>query len=99
MGYDKEKAAKRNKQRSINNQIKLAAYKLELGCVDCGYRDSPFALEFDHLPDYKKSRTVASLTYHAWERIMEEAKKCEVVCANCHAVRTAIRAGWHITPG
>ena len=29
-------------------------------------------------------------------RILEEIQKCDVVCANCHAVRTAKRAKWRI---
>ena len=30
------------------------------------------------------------------QKIQEEITKCEVVCANCHRIRTATRAGWFI---
>lgn len=63
-------------------------YKVDKGCVDCGYNKSPYALEFDHLPGTIKNNTVASLMYGGWKTIWAEIKKCEVVCANCHAIRT-----------
>src|SRR6476469_8682623 len=63
----------------------LADYKLEQGCVDCGYSDHHAALEFDHVRGDKQfslsnAKTIALA--------IEEMKKCEVVCSNCHAIRT-----------
>lgn len=74
----------------------LAAYKVEKGCMDCGYNKDARALEFDHIensgkPYTGKQRTVASMMYYRWEKIMKEVKKCEVVCCNCHAIRTLDR--------
>lgn len=74
----------------------LAQYKLEKGCIDCGYNKDARALEFDHIdnsgkPYTGKQRTVASLMYRSWETIMKEVAKCEVVCCNCHAIRTLER--------
>lgn len=82
---DRERANARAKR------AKLAEYKLEKGCVDCGYRDNALALEFDHLPGSMKTRTVASMMYSSWDVIWAEVAKCEVVCANCHAIRTFTR--------
>jgi hypothetical protein len=60
-------------------------------CVDCGERD-PIVLEFDHLRD--KAFTIGqALAKRSWQSILDEIKKCEVVCANCHRRRTAIRRG------
>ena len=67
-----------------------ATWKLEVGCADCGYAEVPDALELDHLPGFEKSFP-ASAGSHSLERLMEEAAKCEVVCANCHRIRTALR--------
>lgn len=80
------------------------AYKLEQGCADCGYNDRPEALGFDHLPGTVKVANVSILiTRGSMEKILEEIEKCEVVCANCHAIRTKGRGqhqGWRlITPG
>jgi hypothetical protein len=54
-------------------------------CCICGYSKSKKALNFHHLcPDTKKM----SLSYN-WEksldRVMEELKKCILLCSNCHA--------------
>jgi hypothetical protein len=66
--------------------------KLERGCVDCGYNKHAIALQFDHISDDKKD-SVSNLirTDYAWSTIMKEIDKCEVVCANCHAIRTRNR--------
>jgi hypothetical protein len=77
-----------DKERADEKRQAIDAYKVSKGCVDCGYNLNPHALEFDHLPGYEKTQTVASLMYRSWERIWEEITKCEVVCANCHAIRT-----------
>jgi L-lysine 2,3-aminomutase len=53
-------------------------------------------LQFDHIGD-DKSATVSRLvtSAYSWTRILLEIAKCEVVCANCHARRTARRhGGW-----
>jgi hypothetical protein len=30
----------------------------------------------------------------SWSRLAAEIGKCDIVCANCHRMRTARRAGW-----
>lgn len=66
--------------------------KLEQGCADCGYKGSAYALQFDHIGDDKKE-SVSNLirSDYAWSTILVEIGKCEVVCANCHAIRTKNR--------
>lgn len=72
---------------------KVSEIKTTTGCSDCGYNKHPAALDFDHLPQYTKSKTVSALvgSCSPWSRIEAEIAKCEVVCANCHRVRTANR--------
>jgi len=65
------------------DEIKLAA-----GCVDCGYREHACALQFDHVDPKTKSFVIAHSLMRSKERLLEEIAKCEVRCANCHAVRT-----------
>jgi hypothetical protein len=60
-------------------------------CVDCG-ESNPIVLEFDHLKD--KSFTISSYVNNSrlWSsKIQEEIDKCEIVCANCHRIRTSQR--------
>ncbi len=63
--------------------------KLQRGCADCGYKEHAVALDFDHLPGHTKEHRIAVLAAGATRaKIDAEIAKCEVVCANCHRVRT-----------
>lgn len=78
----------RIKKREINKQL---SNKLkDVPCKDCGIKYSPWVMQFDHLDSSKKKFNIASMVYgcKTEEAILEEVKKCEVVCANCHADRT-----------
>jgi hypothetical protein len=48
-------------------------------------------MSFDHLPGYTK-RFVVSQTKINKLALQEELDKCELVCLNCHAIRTRDRA-------
>lgn len=70
----------------------LDKIKMDSGCVDCGYRENSQALEFDHLPQFEKLHRVSAFRVSGSEEQMyAEIAKCEVVCANCHRVRTMSR--------
>lgn len=62
------------------------------GCVQCGEKDIR-VLEFDHLPGFEKVRTVSEMIRRGVSEsvLREEMEKCEVVCSNHHAIRTASR--------
>jgi hypothetical protein len=73
-----------------------AAYLVELfrerPCADCGETD-PLVLEFDHLGP-KNFAIAKGLRDRNWRAVLAEIDTCEVVCANCHRRRTALRAGF-----
>jgi hypothetical protein len=50
-------------------------------------------LEFDHVRGEKVDK-ISSIINRGWDALLTEIDKCEVRCANCHAVATANRAGW-----
>ena len=66
---------------------KLADIKTASGCVDCGEKN-PIVLDFDHLKNKKYNISRMIHDGHSWASIKKEIKKCEVVCANCHRIRT-----------
>ena len=72
---------------------RVRAIKLSSGCKDCGYAVEACALQFDHLPGYEKVEAIAVLVKRgvAWKTVLAEIEKCEVVCANCHSIRTLRR--------
>jgi 5-methylcytosine-specific restriction endonuclease McrA len=74
----------RNKRKAALRELKVSS-----ACADCGYRFHHSALQFDHLRD--KRFNISGNINLAWSRILEEVEKCEVVCANCHMMRTWAR--------
>jgi transposase len=55
-------------------------------CCICGYDRHPGALEFHHLDPLEKRIPVsAGGIAYSLETLRAEAKKCKLLCANCHA--------------
>jgi hypothetical protein len=52
-------------------------------------------MQWDHLPGGVKRGDVSTLRATR-EEVLDEIAKCELVCANCHILRTFRRAGWRI---
>lgn len=67
-------------------------YQLKMGCMDCGYRAHPAALDFDHRPGEIKLFNIGEeIGNRSRQSLWEEIAKCDVVCANCHRIRTTER--------
>lgn len=60
----------------------------EAPCTDCGIQYPPPAMEWDHVRG-TKVKAVAAMRSWSRERCLEEIAKCDLVCANCHRMRTA----------
>ena len=59
-------------------------------CTDCKQLYPYYVMDFDHLWD--KSFDISRAWVNKWRlQVLEELKKCEPVCANCHRVRTYFR--------
>lgn len=56
-------------------------------CVACQGWFEPCQMQFDHVRG-KKIKTVSQLRRCSKKRMLEEIRKCDLVCANCHALRT-----------
>jgi transposase-like protein len=55
-------------------------------CVICGYSKNARALQFHHLePDHKRLGFSAQGVTHSLAALRNEAQKCVLLCANCHA--------------
>lgn len=102
MTYTKEQRSEYNKKHYADNKIKYAESsrkarknrleklnKLkESPCVDCGNTFHPCAMDFDHINEDKINDVSNMIRLSSWAKILEEIAKCELVCANCHRVRT-----------
>ena len=73
---------KKNKSRgrAIIHKLK------EQPCEDCGIQHPPWVMQFDHIVGEKRT-TLSKMTSYSEASILEEAAKCHIVCANCHANR------------
>lgn len=76
---------------------KSRAYILEYlsshACVDCGISDTR-VLQFDHKESIGQGAKRVSDYMNSFGRMVEEIKKCDVRCANCHMIRTFEQMGW-----
>ena len=74
--------------KHYSDRIKIIHnYKEANPCADCGRYYPYYVMQFDHIGK-DKFRIVSHMRNYSMERIMAEIAKCELVCANCHAVRT-----------
>lgn len=83
-------SAYKSKQNNRQTKVaKAAKIKEATGCADCPRSLPYYALDFDHVRGEKRA-SVSKLIAdgYAWEIVLEEIEKCEVVCATCHRLRT-----------
>jgi hypothetical protein len=61
-------------------------------CMDCKQRHPWYVMEFDHVPGRgeKLPRNVLAIVTTR-KALAEELAKCDLVCANCHKIRTFTR--------
>lgn len=59
-------------------------------CVDCGGTFPSYCMDFDHVRG-SKAESVSQMQSESYITILMEIAKCELVCANCHRIRTDSR--------
>lgn len=60
-------------------------------CQDCKNVFPPAAMDFDHRETSEKGFNVSAGMYGNEKLLLDEIAKCDVVCSNCHRVRTMAR--------
>jgi hypothetical protein len=81
------------RKQSLAHKIAIHVFVAELKrdkpCADCGKVFALEAMDFDHVRGEKKFNiSAAGGTHKSRKRILAEIAKCDLVCANCHRVRT-----------
>ncbi len=69
----------------------LDSIKISSGCIDCGYNGYPEVLDFDHVRGTKEFSIGSLVHSRTKEDTLREITKCDIVCANCHRLRTVKR--------
>ncbi len=60
----------------------------DVPCADCGRRFPPCVMQFDHRDAMTKANEVTRMLMRGRSAILAEVAKCDIVCTNCHRVRT-----------
>lgn len=85
----KHQYQKRRNEKRKATQLWIFELKKATACADCGFRYHPCVMDFDHLDQTRKTKSVSDLAKHGSTRTLErELQHCELVCANCHRMRT-----------
>jgi hypothetical protein len=86
------KEAEYKRKARDRNKDYVRDIKEKNSCADCGEHYHYSQMDFDHI-DGKKKHNIARYANSAVsiKTIKDELDKCELVCANCHRLRTWIR--------
>jgi hypothetical protein len=71
----------------VRNRAFLDTEKLKSSCVDCGYAEYAFALDFHHIGKKGFSFGSGFALQTSLAVLAEEIKACVVLCAICHRKR------------
>lgn len=86
----KARVAVENKER--RKRIKQYIDNLKnVPCADCGESFDTVCMDFDHVQGEKLFTIATEFAEVGKRKLEEELAKCEVVCANCHRIRTRDR--------
>lgn len=84
-----KKRAKEHKKKILQELKKeIREIKESSNCTDCGKKYPYYVMQFDHIKGIKLFDIGNSNHWWSRKRLTEETEKCEIVCANCHAIRT-----------
>jgi hypothetical protein len=78
------------KKRYAEAMVWLQAYKVENGCVDCGWNEHHAGLQIDHLEPRNGdgNQLIARMAVRGINVLKRELAKCDVVCGTHHGIRT-----------
>lgn len=77
--------ARKKKRREWLSELKAKP------CMDCGNSFPPVCMDFDHRDGSEKVGNVSALYECSLQTLLNEIAKCDLVCANCHRLRTHSR--------
>src|SRR3989339_326117 len=83
--YINKNSRRKKELASFVNSLK------QKSCSDCGHKYPYYAMDFDHRDESQKLTTInrmVSTHRYSKDKILKEIEKCDLVCANCHRIRT-----------
>ena len=83
--YNEWRGNRRAETQKLINEIKSQP------CADCGESYPPYVMDFDHVRGQKLFCIATRPPALSMLKILDEIEKCDVVCSNCHRIRTHSR--------
>lgn len=96
-GDEYRKRALIRKQRIVKiRRAQILEYFRGKYCANCGITDVR-VLDFDHIDRSSKSFAISKALTDglSWGKIIDEIGKCQILCANCHRIRTSEQFNWY----
>lgn len=85
----KEKYHTVKKKIYLRRRFWINLYKTRKGCITCGYNLHGVAIDFDHVVPSTKSFNISHRLCNATlKSLFKEIRKCVLLCANCHRIKT-----------
>lgn len=85
---NKDKYFRKNKVNKKKVRKILSEYKESFPCTDCKNYFPYYVMDFDHVNGIKLDNVARFINDGRTNKAKEEMLKCELVCANCHRIRT-----------
>lgn len=89
--YDKHRDSYFLRAKKRDKELDALVYKAkDIPCADCGRKYPHYVMDFDHVGSERKFLNICRMRARrfAFDKILSEIAKCEVVCSNCHRIRT-----------
>jgi hypothetical protein len=81
-----EKSSAAKQKASLTRYIQKI--KTDNPCLDCKISYPYYVMDFDHVRGRKHKNVMELIPTLSKKLIDEEIAKCEIVCSNCHRIRT-----------
>ena len=76
-------------RRATQEDVAFLRSLRNVPCADCGGVFPPYVMDFDHRDPTQKSFEITRVAGRVnRQKLLEEIAKCDIVCSNCHRVRT-----------
>lgn len=85
---NKEKYVLRAKLYKKQLSLYIRTIKESTSCTDCGKKYPYYVMDFDHINGDKEYNIANMFRNKGMQQVKKEIEKCEVVCSNCHRIRT-----------
>ena len=80
-----------SRQRKMRSDKRAFLHECKnVPCMDCDIKYPPYVMDFDHRNPKDKIFNLASAIDNnvSWINLKIEISKCDIVCSNCHRIRT-----------